>query len=211
MDYIVAGILQGSISGGVSGTVTVDTRDAGSGLEFDGVSGYVDFGMHHGECFHSPDACNSGVTFAMWLWVGVNSDKALILDSGGFDNGYAGYNIKEKGGVLDVTVKFGNNDKHQYTVTGWNQDRWEHVIWTWHPTKAIRFFLNGCDTDPRGTKEMFLHKKLNDLQPSNNAPFVLGATSRNHDKMAKMKLDDMYIWNQVFTEQEIWTRFLSPI
>ena len=210
VDNIINSILQGSISGDVSGEITIVPRGAGSGLEFDGVSGYVDFGMHHDECFQSPDACKDGVTFCMWLWMG-NSDspKVLILDSGGYLHARAGYNMRLGNGVLYVTVKFGDKNKHQYKVNDWNQDHWEHVAWTWHPAKGIRFFLNGCDTDPGATKGMSSHKKLNDLQPSNDASFVLGATSRTHVKMAKMKLDDLYIWYQVFTEHEIWMVYVN--
>ena len=206
MDIIASGFLHGSIPGFVSGGITIASRDRGSGLEFDG--GYVDYVMHDGACFHTPDACSAGVTYSMWLWIGVNSSKVLVLDSGSLGRDKAGYSIHWEKQELRVIVKFGQRSKHQYTVKGWIQDRWEHVVWTWHPTKGMEFYLNGCNTDSGAKKGWFSRRRIGNVQPS-NTPFVLGANSRTHNAVGNMKLDDMYIWNQVLTEHDVWTFYVN--
>ena len=119
MAEMVNGVLQGSVSGNAVGTVTITSRNMDSGIEFDGVTGYVDFGMHDGKCFHSPDACNAGVTFALWLWAGDNPRSVIVLDSGGFTAGKAGYCLKVSRSALHVVVKLvSNNGKHPVT-TNW--------------------------------------------------------------------------------------------
>ena len=210
MAEIFNGVLQGSVSGTVVGTVTITSRNMDSGIEFDGVSGYVDFGMHDGKCFHSPNACNAGVTFALWLWAGDNPRSVIVLDSGGFTAGKAGYCLKLSRSVLHVVVKLvSNNGKHHYKLDGWNQDRWEHIVWMWHPAQGIRFFLNGCDTDPGATKGRSSYTVLNKVELSNQVSFVLGARARGFRMKANMKIDDLYIWNQVLTENEVWRAYVN--
>ena len=208
MDRISNGVLQGSISGRVFGGVTITSRHGDSAIQFDGVSSYVDFGKHSGKCFHSPEACSAGVTYSMWLWMGTNSGKAVVLDSGGGKSGYAGFAIKLAATDLIVVVKFGRS-KHKHMMTNWNQDRWEHVVWIWHPVQGIRLFLNGCDTDPDAAKGSFSNEIGNRWERNNNMPFVFGTQASSLSKMANMKLDDMYIWNQVFNEHEVWTLYAN--
>ena len=193
--------------GNTSGGITIASRGSGSGIEFDGVSGYVDLGKHNDECFQSPDVCSNGITYSMWIWTG--SGRMMIIDSGAFDRYTVGYNMQLSNNVLGVNVKFGNNNKHLYRVDDWNQDHWEHVVWTWSPTHGIRFFLNGCDTDPGATKGLFSHKVIADVHPSDQVPFVIGATAIGYVKNANMKLDDMYIWNQAFTDNDVWTFYVN--
>ena len=208
MDTIVNGVLQGSISGNVIGSVTTASRNADSGIEFDGVTGYVDFGMHDGNCFQSPDACNAGVTFSMWLRAGDNSGTVVPLDTGSYNVGKAGYCMKLSNRALMVFVKFvSDNGRHRYELDGFNQydqQRWEHIVWTWHSTQGIRVFLNGCDTDPGGKKGRLTYTVLDWMVLSNGVPFVLGARARGFSRKANMELDDLYIWNQVLTENEVW-------
>ena len=213
MDKIRKGILKGSIPGNVFGGVTMASRGVRSAIKFDGVSSYVDFGVHPGECFHSPDACSDGITYSMWLWLGDNSSKriVIILDSGGTRPGYVGYDMKfsyRDRLVLKTSVKLGPNRKYQYRITDWNQDRWEHVSWIWHPTQGIRFYLNGCDTDPGATKGLAGSGYL-DVQPNNEFPFILGDSIEKQDKRANMKLDDLYVWYKVLSEHDIWAVYIN--
>ena len=210
MDKIHKGILQGSILGNVFGGVNMASRGVGSAVTFDGVSSYVDFGRHAGECFHSPDACSAGITYSMWLWMGDNSNKrrAYILDSGGAAAGYAGCGMKLVDGDLYVLVKFGQGNKHQYTIKAWKQERWEHIAWIWHPTQGFRLYLNGCDTDPGAVKGMARYRTAT-LQTNKNFPFVLGDEAKSLARKANMKLDDVYIWYQVLTEKDVWTVYIN--
>ena len=213
MDIIVNGVLQGSVSGNVIGSVTTASRNTGSAINFDGVTGYVDLGMHDGKCFHSPDACDAGVTFSMWLWAGDNSGTIVPLDTGSYNEGKAGYCMKLSNRVLQVVIKFvSDRGIHHYKLDGFNQydqQHWEHIVWTWHPTQGIRVFLNGCDTDPGGKKMRLTYTILDRVVLSNGVPFVLGARARGFSKKANMKLDDLYIWNQVLTENEVWRAYIS--
>ena len=202
---ILDGTLQGSIPGKLVGNTTVITRDMGFGIEFDGVTSYVDFGIHDGECFHSPDACTDGVTFSMWIWSERPMGDVVPLDSGGYDIWKAGFTIRLWKNALQIGVKFvGDKGKHRYVVKGWNHNRWQHVVWTCNQTQGIRVFLNGCDTDPRATREMYKFQVLRNMRASSGVPFVLGAKARNFARNAKVKLDDVYVWYQVLIDQEIW-------
>ena len=212
MDKILHGVLQGSIPGSVIGGTSIISRDMGFAIEFDGVSGYVDYGFYAGECFHSPDACIEGVTFSMWIWSEPHTTRRVIpLDSGASATGRAGYCINfRKRDEFDLLIKFvGSNGKYKYRVSGWNYDRWEHIAWTWNQTQGIRFFLNGCDTDPGATKEISEYTALSRMQPSDQVPFVLGAQARGFGKNAKVKLDDVNVWFQVLTDHEIWMAYVN--
>ena len=210
MEEIIDGILQGSILGRVVGNTTIISRDTGFGIRFDGVTGYVDFGEHAEECFHSPDPCTEGVTFSMWIWSEKPVGTVVLLDSGACDVVRPGYAIMLGKSLFHLVIKFvSDRSKHVYKARGWNHNRWQHVVWTFNRTQGIRVFFNGCDTDPGATKGMYRSQVLRRMLPSNGAPFVLGAKARRFGKKANVKLDDVYVWNQVLTDHEIWMVYVN--
>ena len=80
MEHISYGVLQGSILGRIVGGGSLEAGRVGQALSLDGTGQHVDFGSHSDQCFHNPDVCGEGITFAMS--VKIRATTSVIFDTG---------------------------------------------------------------------------------------------------------------------------------
>ena len=83
MDEAVGDVLQGSIVGTMTSGASLVAAQFNNGLYTDGVTGHVNYGNHYTECYHNPDMCPRGVTFAAWIKRGDGADYGVVFETGG--------------------------------------------------------------------------------------------------------------------------------
>ena len=82
MDDFQSNKMQGSIDGALMNGASLVAGKIGNAIFTDGISQYIDYGIHQSECFYNQDACIEGVT--CYLWLKVHSDSATFnaIDTG---------------------------------------------------------------------------------------------------------------------------------
>ena len=94
MDMKRGGNVTGSINGMMQGGVSLVPGKHGSALSLNGIDGRVYYGMHLNECFHLPEMCTTGSTFAYRLRHRTPNNEAVILDTGGMYEYSHGYTVR---------------------------------------------------------------------------------------------------------------------
>ena len=85
MDEVIGNVVQGSITGTMTFGATLVSAQIGHGLYTDGNTGHVNYGNHYTECYHIPDMCVQGVTFALWIKRGGGTGTGIVLYTGGYE------------------------------------------------------------------------------------------------------------------------------
>ena len=205
MDVILGTTLQGSITGTVYGAPSLVSGKMDSALRLNGNNQKVVFSMYLDKCFHIPDMCNIGSTFAYWLkWKPTN--MAVIFDSGGLYLSSRGYfHGIEENGKMEVFVK---DATHYYVLNspaGYvPQDQWVYVVQTWSPASSIKIYLNGCLYPNVGSKATRTTAVTRDVN------FVIGATSAGaNPRWANIILDNLFSWDEELSKEEVWRLYIQ--
>ena len=205
MDVIVGNTLQGSITGTVYGAPSLASGKMNSALRLNGNDQKVVFSKYLDKCFHLPNMCNIGSTFAYWLkW--KPTSMGAIFDSGGFYLSSRGYfhGIQENG-KMQVYIK---DDTHYYdfsTPVGYiPQDQWVYIVQTWSPASSLKIYLNGCLYPNGGTKTTRYTALTRDVN------FVIGATSAGASpRWANIILDNLLSWDSELSKGEVWRLYIQ--
>ena len=204
------GVLLGAINGVLHGGASVIHGKFGTALRINGNKQYVDYGSHLDECYHNPDKCTDGVTFALWL--NVHAYNSIILDTGGMRSYSFGYWLLiTSDGSIKVSVK----DElmyHQYVAPDFPLNEWVHVLFTWTPsgTGLIHLYINGCDADATNDNG-YAYNLARFSTITHTFKFVLGAGEDGSVSFANAHLDDIIHWDQVMGPLEVWQFYLVSI
>ena len=205
MDVIVGRTLQGSITGTVYGAPSLLSGKMNSALRLNGNNGKVVFNKHLGKCFHLPDICTIGSTFAYWLkWKPTN--MGVIFDSGGLYLSSRGYfHGIQQNGRLVVFIKDATHYYDLNTPVGYiPQDQWVYVVQTWSPASPVKIYINGCLFLNVGTKATRYTALTRDVN------FVIGATSQSvHPWWANITLDNFLSWDAELSKVEVWRLYIQ--
>ena len=82
MDHATVSLLLGSLNGNMTGGVSLVPGWAGNAVYMNDNTGLVDLGFHQSQCFHNPDVCTDGVTFAMWIKRDHGADTGYVVNTG---------------------------------------------------------------------------------------------------------------------------------
>ena len=93
MDEVIDNVVQGSITGTMTFGATLVSAQFSHGLYTDGKTGHVNYGNHYTECYHIPDMCVQGVTFALWIKRGGGTGSGIVLYTGGYEYDSKGMKI----------------------------------------------------------------------------------------------------------------------
>ena len=205
MDVLQNNKLLGSLVGTVTGGALLVTDTFRTGLLLDGASQYVNFGTHGDQCFNNPGLCTHGITFAFWLKMlsipsSGSNGHAIILDNGGVYVRSVGFSVIHKATQFEVRCLNLTHDIRSRYVS-LKVGSWTHVMFTWKADQSIRLFINGCDAIYSGVGIA----SSRGLSFQALRPFYLG-TSGSH-AMANMIMDDLFIWHQVLSPDQIWSFF----
>ena len=85
MDEATGDMVHGSMSGVMTTGASLVAAKVGNGLYTDGQTGHINYGNHYTECYHIPDMCVQGVTFAMWIKRGDGAGSGIVLYTGGYE------------------------------------------------------------------------------------------------------------------------------
>ena len=202
MDHENQGVLQGSISGHLIGGASLQAGEVGKALYVNGTGQYVDLGKHETQCFHNPDVCVQGSTFSMWL----KPQQSDILVSTIFDTGAriswsGGYYFGTMGQTLKVAVKTSNVLYYYKFPLGdsWRHRHWIHVTFTWDRNDGVRFYINGCNTDP-GDRHGYAYTIPRTMAWTGYHSFLIGAGLGYFH----MYMDEFYIWHTALTPDAVW-------
>ena len=205
MDLIVESKLQGSITGTVYGAPSLVSGKMNSALVLNGINQKVAFGKYLVRCFHLPDVCNNGSTFAYWLkW--KPTKMGVIFVSGGFYFSSRGYfhGIQQNGNKV-VYIKDATHYYHFNTPVGYiPQDQWVYVVQTWSIVSSVKSYLDGCMFPNVGTKATRTTALTRDVN------IVIGAISAgaNHG-WANIKLDNFLSWDEELSNDEVWRLYIQ--
>ena len=122
------GFLRGMPFNGVvvnGATITQGQHDGA--LHINGINQRVNFGDHRTECFHQPDVCSMGVTYALWLRRMRTGSREVFLDTGAFDERAAGYAMFHSR-HHDFRIAVFDQHFHYFAVVpGWPINKWDHL------------------------------------------------------------------------------------
>ena len=200
MNVESGGIIQGSLLGTTHGA-TLTQGVIGNALYTDGISHqFVIFGSHPNECFHDPDMCREGVTYALWM---QPSSPGTILTSGGYRYNSNGYLIHiAKDGILKIASKF-TSAYDYYKIPNWHLDQWKHIVFTWARQGGIRLFINGCDADPNNSLGYYSQENRREATTLNFA-LIIGAAKNGTGAYCKVLVDELYAWHVLLQPSQIW-------
>ena len=194
----------GSIDGTIQGGASLVPGKHGSALSLNGIDGRVYYGMHLNECFHLPEMCTTGSTFAYWLRYRTPNNEAVILDSGGMYLYSHGYTVRiDNTSELHVQV----NDASTYYDTIaylYGPDNWLFIVHTWSPSSGINIYLNGCIMNGQGKAK---GPRTNNVTES--FPFMIGEAVADNPLRADMDLDNLMAWDDELTPDEIWQLYVQ--
>ena len=94
MDDIKGNKIQGSINGTVKNGASLVAGKIGNAIFTDGISQYIDYGMHQNECFYNQDVCAKGVTFALWFKAHSDVITFTAIDTGATDRDSRGVYLR---------------------------------------------------------------------------------------------------------------------
>ena len=82
MDEASGDVLLGSLNGTLANDMALVTGRIGKGLYINNLASHLDLGSHPSQCFHFPDNCTHGVTFALWIRSDRDKPYGNILCTG---------------------------------------------------------------------------------------------------------------------------------
>ena len=207
MEHISFGVLQGSLLGRIVGGGGLEAGRVGKALSLDATGQRVDFGGHRDQCFHNPDVCGEGITFAMW--VKIRAGPSVIFDTGGRLDSSNGFLLMiDAKPTLLVVVKWTRGYEY-YIVPNVASviNRWVHITFAWKKGERISLFINGCGVHPSGTRVYRINRRRGFTGWAN---FIIGYPVDGYrSEAADLVLDEFYIWYRKFTALNAWYSFVT--
>jgi len=168
---------------------------AGSALEFDGSTGYV-------EIPDNPSLdVSGGITIAAWIWISSYTEWASILTKGGYfgapdddilDNNYTIHQSGPSG-----HLRFTGPADYPFGVPESNTqiplNEWHHIVVSFNGT-SVKFYLDGY---PDGETVV-----TGPLTPNSNA-LRFGVDTPGGDEYWHGKIDEVVIWNEALSVSQI--------
>ena len=208
MDVIDGNKIQGSIDGTVRNGASLVAGKIDNAIFTNGISQYLDYGMHESECFYNQDACAKGVTFALWFKAHSDVVTFTAIDTGATSRNSRGVYLRYfKTRDLKISIKWDQKYDY-YKVPGVPPLTWIHVAFTWDRQSGIRGFINGCDADATGSKGYAWRAPRNDAI-RRTYKFTVGAGIDGSFEPGEMSLDELMAWNSVLEPAEIWQLFIQ--
>ena len=207
MEHISYGVLQGSLLGRIVGGGGLEAGRVGQALWLDGTGQRVDFGSHSDQCFHNPDVCGEGVTFAMS--VKIRAGPSVIFGSGGRLDSSNGYllMIEAKPTLLAVVKWSGGYEYHKVPNVADMINRWVHITFAWKKEERISLFINGCDVLPSGNQVYRINRRRGFMRWTK---FFIGyPVDGVRGDAADMALDEFYVWYRKISALNAWYIFAA--
>lgn len=204
METIDGNTLIGDINGTVVGGATLVAGKHGNSLYTDGITQYVNYGVHDQDCFANPDMCANGITFSFWvMMLDQIPDFHTVFDSGSVYADSLGFSFKRESDGKPLARVATSTTTFFYRSDGiWELNQWLHVVFTWSVDDGIQLYFNGCPASGQVLSWLRMY------QFAAYDPFVLGANGQLIYN-AHMKLDHMLIWYEVLTPQEAWHLYVQ--
>ena len=207
MDVVENGILIGDINGVLHGGASITPGKVGSALRVNGKKQYVHYGFHLDKCYHIPDRCNAGITFAIWLK--VHTAGKDIIDTGAMFRNSVGYWLK----TLDdrsIYVSFKDTlTYHQYRGPAIPLGEWVHITFTWPSNGGlIHVYINGCDTDDNNGKGYAYNLARSDSIQFRSV-FIVGAGDNGTSNFASGDIDEIIFWEKALNQHAVWQFYVD--
>ena len=202
MEHEDHGVLLGSISGQFIGGASLSTGKVGKALYVDGIGQYVDLGKHETQCFYNPDVCDEGSAFSVWIKPQQLDVSSTIFDTGASDSSSSGYYFGTLGQTdLKVAVKISDIFYYYIFTAGesWRLNHWIHITFTWDIHDGIRFYINGCNTDPDESRG-YAYTIPRSTAWTGYKRFLIGVGFG----YIRMYMDEFYIWHTALTSNAVW-------
>ena len=207
MDITDNGVLLGDIPGTLHGGASTIPGKVGWALHTNGNNQYVDYGVHLDRCFHNPDKCNGGITFALWL--NVHAYDSVILDTGAISSESFGYYIAiTPRHSIKISVKDAST-YHQYEAPQFPLNEWVYLVFTWPSNGGlIHLYINGCDADATNGKGYAYNlARFQDI--NKQIRFRVGAGGIAAVSSANADIDELLFWDKVLQPLEVWQLFID--
>ena len=106
---------------------------------------YVDYGSQN-DCFHRPERCASGVTFALWLWLNETQGgiPAIVFDSGASNTTRNGYALLLESDHSSLSYLVSTDTHHVGVSADVTLETWIHVVATWRVDQTAELYVDGC-------------------------------------------------------------------
>ena len=208
MDDIKGNKIQGSIDGTVKNGASLVAGKIGNAIFTDGISQYIDYGMHLNECFYNQDVCTKGVTFALWFKAHSDVITFTAIDTGATDRDSRGVYLRYfETRDLKISIKWDQKYDY-YRVPSFPPLTWIHLAFTWDRQSGIHGFINGCDADTTDSKG-YASRDLRQQAIHKTYRFTVGTGKNGTVGFGEMSLDELMAWNNVLEPAEIWQLFIQ--
>lgn len=170
------------------------TGPFGFALYLDGTSAVL-LGDRRDSCIWSPDLCQDGLTFTMWIKVTEYQGEKYVLSNGGQTRHSYGLALLLKNGYVYVTVstptqKGSISCPSDLVVDG----KWHHVAVTFHwPSKAIALYIDGTEKDSGTLNTVFSGT------PTSFNGMYLGCPNNalgNYNYYLEVWIDEVLFWDK---------------
>ena len=208
MDDIIDNKVQGSVDGTVKNGASLVAGKIGNAIFTDGISQYIDYGIHQNECFYNQDACAEGVTFSLWFKVHSGYATFSAIDTGATSQSsrgvYLRYFVNRN---IKISIKWEQMYDY-YKVPNFPLVTWIHLAFTWTRQDGIRGFINGCDADVTDSKG-YASRTIRDDPITETFRFTVGTGKSGTEGFGRMSVDELMAWNNVLGPAEIWQLFIQ--
>ena len=204
MDNVANGVLLGTVNGIISGGAGLVSGKRSRALYTNGVNQLVDLGPQHDNCLGYFVQCANGLVMTMWLQLG--SGTGSILASGGV--GRRGVMIDTQDEInLLVHFRAEGRENWELSVKRADLQGWNHISVIWNTEFGGKLYVNGRVVDTEPTASIILNK---DVIIDDKNHLVLGANNL-FARHAEMILDELYIWDTVMNDDEIWAIYVAEV
>ena len=166
---------------------------------------YIQYGQRQHECYHNPDMCDTGLTYAMWLRLAPSqpATDTIVLNTGAAKAGPNGICVRYKVGVSLLIIKINSGLTVNFNVPIVESGVWFHLVFTWREQGQIHAYVNGCPAD----YDVFVTPRTASI--GNPHDFTIG---RHPDlagnlKSTVMRIDELRIWYQRFESDQVWALY----
>ncbi|XP_022795633.1 uncharacterized protein LOC111334203 [Stylophora pistillata] len=179
------------------GTTSVQAYSK-NGLQLDGFLGsWADLGNFSYHCISNPEACKTGFTATFWLRVDDRQSKRFVMQIGSATQA-VGTTMQVDGDFFGVYVNGRVTQRH--VQVNWTYASWVFVALSWNKTEnKINVFLN-CSSVPYEKYNVGKNFKFSSVPP--NHMLILGASNARLNSI-KMTIDELAIWNDVLSKQDV--------
>ena len=125
----------------------------------------------------------------------------MHIDTGARDSSSSGYYFGTMGQTdLKVAVKVSDVFYYYKFTPGesWRLNHWIHVAFTWEINDGIRFYINGCSTDPDDIRG-YAYTIPRNAAWAGHKSFLIGADIG----YIHMYMDEFYIWHTALTPRQM--------